>query len=551
MVNRAAARAGLTDITLSSSWGQFLWAIALEVGEAHFQIANLRNLFDISTAAGSDLDEVAKTIVPDILERLPARFSYGEVVFTRPSDDGSNAALPAGTIVSTPDGVKAVTLEAAIVNTGGPEVIPGNGTGRDTNAVAARAITPGDAGNVASGGFDRIVGASSGFTALTNTIAFIGGSNLESDDSYRRRLIAYVESLSRCTPGAIEAALRGLVDPVTGKDARYVKVIEDPIDRGNFIVYVDDGSGTAADDAIDLSPSGTVTSIAGPSPAVLGASFTLVATESLFREDMVGSSVMLAGSSFAANNVTPDFTTGVGRILTFIDSRTITYAAAAGADQAQAAPATFTVGNAFPISPWGSGAVGGEEFIQLGLSPVDERSAFTVTSYEATGHTLLRDQLVRGSDYFLNPASGVIYLNPPLVPGEYLEVAYDAYGGLIEYLQRILDGDNTDRGSFPGLRAAGTRGVVRSPDVVTVTVEAKVQLLRGYTREDVLDEVRTEITQYINTLGISEDVVRHEVIERIMAVRGTYDVEVIQPAENTIVLDGQIPRITTSTLIIS
>lgn len=545
--NRVAARAGLTDITQASSWGQVLWAIALEFGESYYQLTNLRNLFDLTTASGSDLDEVAKTVVPGLLTRLPARRAIGEVVISRATDTGSTGVVNAGQIVQDATGTRFVTLEAGVVLAGGAEIVAGHGTGRDAGPILARAIEPGIAGNVASGEVTAFSSRPSGFTSVTNLTAFTGGAELESDDSFRARLRTYIASLSRCTPEAIESILLGTSDPVTGKDVRFVRVVEDPIDRGNFIVYIDDGAGTASE-TISTNTSGAVDSFTGPGGA---GTYTLKSTTPTFREDMVDAVLTLTGSSYSANNITPDFATGRGRVLSVVDSRTITYSAtSASTDTAQPAPTSWNIQHSFPVSPWGSGAVGGEQYLQLSLYPIDE-STITVISREASGYSLYRGTLTRGSEFYVNPASGVLYMDPPLASAEYLEVDFDAFTGLVGYVQKIVDGDPSDRENFPGLRAAGVRAQVLSPTRRVITVEAKIQVLSGYVQSDVLSAVRTAVTEYINNLGISEDVVRHEIIERIMAVRGTYDVVLLAPTENVIVLDSEIARVTSSSLIIS
>lgn len=65
-----------------------------------------------------------------------------------------------------------------------------------TNTVAIEALEPGVAGNVAVGTITELLSAVSGITAVTNEVATSGGAEVESDDSYRSRLL-----LAYSTPG--------------------------------------------------------------------------------------------------------------------------------------------------------------------------------------------------------------------------------------------------------------------------------------------------------------------------------------------------------------
>ena len=63
--------------------------------------------------------------------------------------------------------------------------------------------------------------------------------------------------------------------------------------------------------------------------------------------------------------------------------------------------------------------------------------------------------------------------------------------------------------------------------------------------------MRTAIKDYINTLAISGDVIRSELIRRIMAVEGVYDVILTLPATNITMLDDQLARTTDVNVVIS
>ena len=83
-----------------------------------------------------------------------------------------------------------------------------------------------------------------------------------------------------------------------------------------------------------------------------------------------------------------------------------------------------------------------------------------------------------------------------------------------------------------------------TPQILQQVVEAGITFEEGYATQDVLDEVEAAISDYINNLGISGDVIRHELIRVIMSVAGVYNCSLTSPASDVILLDDQLPRIT-------
>ena len=282
------------------------------------------------------------------------------------------------------------------------------------------------------------------------------GLDKESDDSFRARLKQYIASLPRSTVEAIEQGVLGLSDPVTGATVLYVKVIEDYVNRGNFAVYVDDGTGTAE-----------------TTQAVVGENVTLG----------------LAGPP-------PD------------------------------------------------SAVGGEQYLYLDNKPVKGGVPFTLTSS-------VRGALVQNTDYTLNPAAGQIFFTPALVTGEVITADYTYFTGLLQYIQKIVDGDAADRTNFPGLRAAGTYAVVLTPQILIQTISVSATVKEGFVAADVRTAVKDAIKRYINGLGISGDVIRNEIIKRIMEVNGVYNLSLTTPAADVILLDDQLPRTTDANITVT
>jgi uncharacterized phage protein gp47/JayE len=182
-------------------------------------------------------------------------------------------------------------------------------------------------------------------------------------------------------------------------------------------------------------------------------------------------------------------------------------------------------------------AVGGEEFLYLASTTIDiDGSAFTISSN-------LRGSLTLGTNVFVNPASGLLFFSPPLSTGEIITAGYTPFSGLIPAVQKVVDGDPDDRANFPGFRAAGVLVRVLSPIVVTPTVEAILSLSPGVDRDTAVADATAAVEDYINNLGISGDIIRNKLIERIMEVDGVTDVDLSIPTGNVVILDNQIPRI--------
>lgn len=219
----------------------------------------------------------------------------------------------------------------------------------------------------------------------------------------------------------------------------------------------------------------------------------------------------------------------LGRTTLYIDD-------GAGTTYELGTPVVDEVVTANLAGPPSGSAVGGEEFLDLTSKAIDvDGSAFTVESS-------IRGALTLGTEVYLNPASGRLYFSPPLVNGEIITSSYTPFAGLIQTVQKVVDGDVDDRENFPGYRAAGVLVRVLSPTVVTVPVEGVLNLIPKADRDTVIAAVNDAVMDYINNLGISGDVIRNALIERIMSVEGVADVVLSLPSGNQTILDNEIPR---------
>lgn len=438
----------LSDVGDSSSFKHVLAAAARGDDEQYYQMVLLLQLFSIDSARGDDLDARAAEIQPATITRRQAEKATGLVVFSRAGTTGT-VAIPQGTKVKTASNVIFTTTAPGEITPTSPEQIGGHGVGRDSAPVPVLADLPGTDGNAAAGTVIKFVSKPANIEEVVNQAGFVTGVDKESDDSFRAKLRAFIRSLARCQPEAIEVGVVGQ-SLATGETIRFAHVWEDPVNRGNFILYIDDGTGSAETTA-QITGENVCLGLAGPPP----------------------------------------------------DS-----------------------------------AVGGEEYLYLNQKPVKTAGvSFTLSSST-------RGALTQGVDYDLVAPWGLLLFTPALVNGEVITATYTYYTGLIQLAQKIIDGDPNDRASYPGLRAAGVLGTVDIPQVQVQVINAIISVSEGYDQGEVLTAVREAIKDYINGLTISGDVIRAEIIKRIMSVTGVYNVSLNLPIGDVAILDDQLARTT-------
>jgi len=293
-------------------------------------------------------------------------------------------------------------------------------------------------------------------------------------------------------------------------------------------------------------PSG-VDTVTNPTPFVGGLDREL---DDSFRERLRQHILGLAKSTVnaleSAAKETVDATTGqgvrfakavediinLGNVDLFIDDGT-------GVVETNAAVAgeILTSGPEFP----GDVAQGGETILFTDNKPLKDIVTPVLTKNPGA-IVLVRDD-PGATGYTLNPASGKIVLNTALIAGDDVTIDYTYYTGLIQLVQKVIDGDPLDRPNFPGVRAAGVLVKVVPPTSVNIQLTIDITVLDGFDQTDAADQVRQEVASYINGLGIGNDVILAEVIERGMGVAGMFDMAILSPTANQTLLEDQLPRV--------
>ena len=531
MLAGLVVRGGLTDIANSAAEKHLVAVTARELEEVYYQIERLLDAFAVKTAVGEDLDERARDYG---LEREGATRATGQVVCSRAASIGTPAVIASGRsfLSSVSSGGVAVRATAqGQITTTSPERITGHGVGRDSNPITCVASEPGAAGNVSVGAISRFAGKPAGVDEVTNLVAFTGGRDAETDDELRQRVLDYIAALPHSTVQAIEAATRGKVS-ASGKTARFVHLYEDPVLPARGSLYVDDGFGTA-ETTLATAPSGNGSAISAPVANVQ----TLQVVGTVFASDLVARSITIALATNGVNNGTFPVT-AVGS-----DGRSISYTNAAGVVEAAFA-------GTWELSPEivTAAALGGENFLRLAHWPVKSESLVTIRRTRAAVTTTLTPNDSGANGYYLDAASGWLYFPVQLAVNDVIDAEYRYFTDLLALMQKIIDGDPNDATNYPGYRAAGSQIRALPPTTRAIVVQCVLHLLPDTDRPTAVKAAETAATVYINNLGISGDVIWHELAQRIMEVDGVRDITLTIPATNTVILDYEIARVSDADL---
>ena len=242
MMNRVVGRTDLTDLEIGGVLTTIVGAVARELDDVSYQLVALRDLWDIDTATGIDLDARAADCNPDEITRNGKTFAVGTVVFGR-TDTTDPVTIPSGTQVAVIGGTPIYLTTADVTIVAGDTASPSVGviaadSGADSNIDAADLSIP--------TGIGEIVVNVSGVETVYNVTSCTGGQDEETDAELRERIKAYLRSLSRATPDALLAAVLGLA--VEGYGRIVIAQVEElPIPNyGQVTVWIDDGNGTTS-----------------------------------------------------------------------------------------------------------------------------------------------------------------------------------------------------------------------------------------------------------------------------------------------------------------
>lgn len=220
---------------VESNTGNTMWLQAL--------VQKLLAVTRLQSSTGNDVD----TFVGQFgLTRLPATPASGAVTFSRFTDT-LQAVIPVGALVScVANGVTySVTVDSANsyyhpnLNA---YVIPAATASIDVPVIAQ---TAGAVGNVLANQITTIASVIVNVDSVTNAQPFTNGQNQESDDALKTRFVLYLDSLSKATKQALQAAVLG-VEGVARYKLVENKTVSNADQPGFFYAVVDDGTGSAS-----------------------------------------------------------------------------------------------------------------------------------------------------------------------------------------------------------------------------------------------------------------------------------------------------------------
>lgn len=243
--NTAAAVQGsaskLIDLTVGSVTRAILEANASVALWLQYMLVLLLQRQRLATSAGADVD--SWTLDYGLL-RLPGIAATGSVTLSRFST-ASAATIAPGITVRTGDGTQTFTVVTDTTNAlwnvmAGAYIVP---VAIASITVPIVAQTLGLAGNVVVGAISLLSSAAAGIDTVNNASALTNGIAAESDAALKARFPLYIGGLSKATGVAIGAAIASVQQGLTYGLAVNVDAFG-AFKPGNFVVTVDDGSGT-------------------------------------------------------------------------------------------------------------------------------------------------------------------------------------------------------------------------------------------------------------------------------------------------------------------
>lgn len=253
--DQANAMQGVARILLDFTQGSdFLATVQANAGNSLWLqglIATLLAVARLQTSFGADADSFVEQFG---LERDPATPAFNSVTFSR-NLTNQTAVIAAGTFDLSTQGalvsssVNGITY-SVYADTSNPNYDPTRKSyiipiGISSASVPVVATTPGAVGNVVANQITTIASAIPFVDNVTNPTPFTNGEDQESDVALKVRFVLYLDSLSKATEQALQAAILGIAGV-----ARY-KLVENKDVLGNtylgfFYAVVDDGSGNAS-----------------------------------------------------------------------------------------------------------------------------------------------------------------------------------------------------------------------------------------------------------------------------------------------------------------
>lgn len=191
--DRRDAPRQLTDRNIGSVTATFAEAFSRQYAVIHQQMRLIYESAFVGLSTGKALGHVAALLG---LERRDERFSVGEVLFTRQTPAPGDINIPAGTQVSTDQGVVLATTERRVLR-----------RGQLSLAVPIRAVVEGLGGRVEAQSISIVNRPLFGIDAVLNERPTFFARERETDSEFRQRIVGTLERAGKATLGAIKFSL--------------------------------------------------------------------------------------------------------------------------------------------------------------------------------------------------------------------------------------------------------------------------------------------------------------------------------------------------------
>jgi hypothetical protein len=107
---------------------------------------------------------------------------------------------------------------------------------------------------------------------------------------------------------------------------------------------------------------------------------------------------------------------------------------------------------------------------------------------------------------------------------------YLFYTGLLRHAQRTIDGFAPDPITYAERRAIGSRIEILPPLIKNITLVLSITTNQGSTIQDISNNVKSSIIDYVNNLGVGQHVILSAIIAAVMRVKGVAAVTFNTPA---------------------
>ena len=166
-----------------------------EIAEVYTQLRNVAHLSSMFSASGKDLDNLAANFG---VTRNPGQAAIGVATFTA-STLSSDVLIPAGSVVVSNNGISFTIVTNVVMKSTSANVYKATATRLNSQLILAgitdtyavqvnvEALTLGSNGNI--GQYALVSQNISGITNVTNLASFSGGTDPESDDAFRTRIL--------------------------------------------------------------------------------------------------------------------------------------------------------------------------------------------------------------------------------------------------------------------------------------------------------------------------------------------------------------------------